>query len=162
MICLLRDRIFGNGCDGQDQVASGWDMPSGGGVRADRFPVSVKAVVAVDGRVALLRNERDEWELPGGRLEPGETPEQCARREVQEELGLTVRVTGILDCWVYTVRPDAPVVIVTYGCAALTGVSVKHSAEHKAVGLFGLDQIDGLAMPSGYKQSIRRWAGLTR
>jgi ADP-ribose pyrophosphatase YjhB (NUDIX family) len=31
------------------------------------------------------------WTLPGGRMEPGETIEQCAIREVQEELSLTVR-----------------------------------------------------------------------
>ena len=36
-----------------------------------RFPVSVKAVVAHEGRVPLCRNERAERELPGGRREPG-------------------------------------------------------------------------------------------
>lgn len=30
------------------------------------------------------------WSLPGGRLEPGESPEECAIREIKEELGLTI------------------------------------------------------------------------
>jgi 8-oxo-dGTP pyrophosphatase MutT (NUDIX family) len=38
------------------------------------FPVSIKGVLVEAGRVVLLENERDEWELPGGRLEPGEPP----------------------------------------------------------------------------------------
>ena len=36
----------------------------------------------------LLENERGEWELPGGRLEPGETPHACLAREFAEELGV--------------------------------------------------------------------------
>ena len=32
------------------------------------FPVSIKGVLVEAGRVVLLENERDEWELPGGRL----------------------------------------------------------------------------------------------
>nr|WP_083926803.1 NUDIX domain-containing protein [Nocardiopsis valliformis] len=53
------------------------------------FPVSVKSVVVRDGRVLLLRNERDEWEIPGGYIEHGETPTQAVTREVKEELGIT-------------------------------------------------------------------------
>jgi 8-oxo-dGTP pyrophosphatase MutT (NUDIX family) len=52
------------------------------------------AVVAMDaaGRVCLLRQFRPAgggwvWELPAGRLEPGETPESTARRELVEEAG---------------------------------------------------------------------------
>jgi mutator protein MutT len=34
------------------------------------------------------------WEFPGGRIEPGETPEACIVRELREELGVEVRVLG--------------------------------------------------------------------
>ena len=38
------------------------------------WPVSIKGAVFVDEKVVLLLNDRAEWELPGGRLEKGETP----------------------------------------------------------------------------------------
>jgi ADP-ribose pyrophosphatase YjhB (NUDIX family) len=55
------------------------------------YPVSVKGVTARDGRILLLRNDRGEWELPGGRLETGETPEQCVVREIADLGRATVR-----------------------------------------------------------------------
>jgi ADP-ribose pyrophosphatase len=54
------------------------------------------AVVAVDGanRVCLVRQYRHGiqdflWEIPAGKLDPGERPEVCAVRELQEETGVT-------------------------------------------------------------------------
>jgi 8-oxo-dGTP diphosphatase len=46
-------------------------------------------VVARDGKVALVHRPRyDDWSFPKGKLDPGETWEECALREVREEIGL--------------------------------------------------------------------------
>ena len=69
-----------------------------GGVRAAREVVRHRGSVAAlpvhaDGRVVLIRQYRyavDQlvWEIPAGRLDPGETPAEGALREVEEEVGL--------------------------------------------------------------------------
>ena len=69
-----------------------------GGVRATREVVRHRGSVAAlpvhaDGRVVLIRQYRyavDQlvWELPAGRLDPAESPEEGARRELEEEVGL--------------------------------------------------------------------------
>lgn len=46
-----------------------------------------------------------EWTLPGGGLEPYETPEQAAVRELHEETGLNVELTGLLAVDSFTVPP---------------------------------------------------------
>ena len=54
------------------------------------LPVSVKGVLLQGSHVVLLENERGEWELPGGRPEPGESPEAGLIREMAEELGAAI------------------------------------------------------------------------
>jgi 8-oxo-dGTP pyrophosphatase MutT (NUDIX family) len=124
---------------------------------AYRFPVSVKGVIQLDDGIVLLRNERDEWELPGGKLEPGESPRTCLEREILEELSIPVAVSGLLDCWVYSIAPGVDVLIVTYLCVALEpDAPLRLSDEHRAVAVMDPGQLDGVVMPSGYKRSIER------
>jgi 8-oxo-dGTP pyrophosphatase MutT (NUDIX family) len=125
---------------------------------AYRFPVSVKGVVIRDGKVILLRNERDEWELPGGKLELTESPEQCLAREIAEELGLEIVPERILNSWTYTIVPGVSVVILAYGCVESSRDEAVLSDEHKELRWFPLADIDALRLPDGYRASIRLWS----
>lgn len=126
-----------------------------------KWAVSVKGVAVAHGRVLLLKNERDEWELPGGRLESSDSsPEAAVVRELEEESGWRVAAGPLLDVWLYEPLPGARVLIVTYGCDVLTpDVEPVVSHEHERVGLFTADEVPGLRMPDGYKRSIADWFG---
>jgi 8-oxo-dGTP pyrophosphatase MutT (NUDIX family) len=123
------------------------------------FPVSIKGVVLdPEGRVLLLRNDRDEWELPGGRIELGETPPECVVREVREETGWHVAAETVLDTWLYEIHSvGATVFIATYGCRLVRADVPVLSAEHRELGLFHEAELTGLALPEGYRRSIAAW-----
>jgi 8-oxo-dGTP pyrophosphatase MutT (NUDIX family) len=130
---------------------------SDGGQALRRFPVSVKGVLVRDDRVLLLKNERDEWELPGGKLELGEEPPACVAREMAEETGLTVTTGPILDAWQYHIGEGRDVLIVTYGCHPQGSRSPVLSSEHKQIGFFTEAEVSDLTMPDGYRRSIQSW-----
>ncbi len=58
------------------------------------------AVFNADGKVLMI-HRRGSWDLPKGKMDPGETPEQTAVREVQEETGIGEIILGphLLDTW---------------------------------------------------------------
>lgn len=73
----------------------------------DRVIVGSLCYVIHEGRVLLLRRERPPhiglWSPPGGKMEHGESPQDCARREIFEETGLTIAaphlraITTVID-----------------------------------------------------------------
>jgi ADP-ribose pyrophosphatase YjhB (NUDIX family) len=122
------------------------------------FPVSIKGVVIHANKVLLLKNDRDEWELPGGRLEIGETPQECVAREVEEETGWRVRVGPVLDTWLYHVESmNRHVFIATYGCHPTATADIVVSNEHVAAGLVTETDLPALNLPDGYRRSIATW-----
>ncbi len=59
--------------------------------------VAACALVDADGRVLIAQRPEGKqlaglWEFPGGKVEPGETPEECLIRELREEIGVETKV----------------------------------------------------------------------
>jgi len=69
--------------------------------KANSVVPSTTAVVVDDkGRIALVhRKDNGLWALPGGGMELGESIEDCAVREVKEETGLDVEITGLVGIY---------------------------------------------------------------
>ena len=133
-------------------------MPDASDGATVRFPVSVKGVLLRDGRVVLVRNSRGEWELPGGKLEPGETLEGCVARELLEELGVAVRVGPVVDTWLYRIASGIEVLVVTFGCEADALPDELVSPEGIGIGWVAVEDLAAIDLPIGYHRGIRRWA----
>lgn len=76
----------------------------------------VAAIIRKDGRYLSTQRGhgayKDGWEFPGGKIEPGESPEDAVVREIREELGITVRV----ERHVVDVAYDYPEFHLEMGC----------------------------------------------
>ena len=68
---------------------------------ANSLVPAASAVVVDDEQRLLLqrRRDNDKWALPGGKMEIGESLGDCARREVKEETGFDVELTGIVGIY---------------------------------------------------------------
>ena len=96
-------------------------------------PLLVVAVAILDGSGRVLMQRRREeaihgglWEFPGGKVEPGESPEEAAAREIAEELDLVLDVKRLHPVGFASGRTDdpqdtRPLVILLYRCAHWRG-----------------------------------------
>lgn len=113
--------------------------------------VAAAALVDVDGRVLICQRPEGKtlaglWEFPGGKLEPGESPEAALIRELDEELGIKVKA----DCLAPFVFASHPLEIghllmPLYLCRRWEGFVERR--EHAALAWVKPDKLDAHAMP---------------
>ena len=109
--------------------------------------IEVVAAIIVDSENRIFATQRgsgdwkDWWEFPGGKIEPGETPEEALRREIWEELETRIVVERFLQ----TVEWDYPKFHLTlhcYICRVESGnLTLK---EHEAARWLAPDKLDSV------------------
>jgi 8-oxo-dGTP diphosphatase len=93
--------------------------------------VAACALVDADGRVLIAQRPPGKqlaglWEFPGGKVEPGETPEECLIRELREEIGVETKVACL---------------------APLTFASHSYDDFHLLMPLYVCRRFEGIAVP---------------
>lgn len=97
-----------------------------------KYPLIVTAAIIRNGNKVLIAQRQGgplagKWEFPGGKLEPGESPEQCLAREIKEELNLEVQV-GDIFAVVYHECETGPILLLAYTCTLAGGCCPQNTA----------------------------------
>ena len=102
-------------------------------------------VILQDGKIFAAQRGygtfKDGWEFPGGKIEPGETPEAALKRELREELAVSIDIDAFL-CEVKTDLPDGRLVMDCFLCHLTK--SAPRLLEHEAARWLAPSELDSV------------------
>ncbi len=113
--------------------------------------VSAVALVDADGRVLVSRRPEGKemagmWEFPGGKVEPGETPEAALIRELEEELGISTHASCLAPLtFASHAYPDFHLLMPLFACRRWQGTPL--SCEGQALRWVRVQELRDLPMP---------------
>jgi 8-oxo-dGTP diphosphatase len=102
------------------------------------------------GRVLLTRRKAGThleglWELPGGKVQPGEDPREALRRELREELGIEVTVGEVIDVTFHRYEEAQKSVLLLF----FEATRLEGSAEPRAIDVAALEWAGALGLEPG-------------
>ena len=120
---------------------------------SDKFPISIKAIIIDNNRVLCLKNERNEWDFPGGKINFSEDVEESLRREVKEETNLNIKNLNILKPLNLNFN-DVSEFVLLYKAEISCDFPILISYEHSEYNFFSKSEIMNLNMPQDFKNLI--------
>ena len=115
-----------------------------------------------EGRILLVQSVEGRWQLPGGAVDPDETPEDALRRECLEEANAVVRPARLLATvggpqhrHTYANGDEIGFVISLYEAELLGGELRPDHDEIQALRWFAPEELDGLEMTEATRATLR-------
>ena len=114
----------------------------------------VKGIIRKNGHILVLVKQNGILDLPGGRVENGETVESALQREIDEETGLKVEIHDPVEEWSFYKTPDQLIKGITLECTYLEG-KVKLCGEHKRYFWAAIDSIKSLNFNRNFLKNLK-------
>ena len=120
----------------------------------------VAAVIRDGGRIFATARGYGEykggWEFPGGKIEPGETPQEALAREIREELDTEIAVGELIDTIEYD-YPSFHLSMDCFWCTVREGtLTLKEAEEARWLTADTIDSVDWLPADRGLIRKIQR------
>jgi len=114
----------------------------------------VKGIVRKNDHILVLVKPNGTLDLPGGRVEKGETIKSALRREINEETGLKVEINNPVEEWSFYKTPNHLIKGLTLDCDYVEG-KVKLCDEHKCYFWAAIDSINRLIFSRNFLRNLK-------
>jgi len=114
----------------------------------------VKGIVRKDDHILVLVKQNGTLDLPGGRIENGETIKFALHREINEETGLKVEIHDPVEKWSFYKTPDQFIKGITLECDYIEG-KVKLCSEHKRYFWAAIKSINRLNFTRNFLKDLK-------
>jgi 8-oxo-dGTP pyrophosphatase MutT (NUDIX family) len=124
-------------------------------------PAAAALIRDDEGRILLVRHVDGPWQLPGGAVDPDESPEDAVRRECLEEASIGIRPVRIAGAFGgpgfrrrYENGDEVGIVVTVFEAEIVSGTAQPGDDETQDVGWFAADELEGLGLSTASRATL--------
>lgn len=125
-------------------------------MRIERQKVSIKGIFRRGDKFLVLKEANEWWEIPGGKVEMGESLDECFAREIEEELGWkNIKFSKVVHAWNLNSQNGTQYIILCV-LAEASDVEIHLSAEHEEFKWLPIEEVEKLDVFGDFLLALKK------